>query len=144
MSMVNDTLYAMPRIRQSGDAALTVEVGDGIDAEVNARVVDLDHALTGRALPGIVEIVPTYRTLLVCFDPTLLSRRDIEAEIMALWPPLPPEGRVRRRWTVPVAYGGDNGMDLDWLAQRLDTTTDEIVARHCAAEYRVYMIGFIP
>ncbi len=40
--------------------------------------------------------------------------------------------QVRRRWTVPVAYGGDNGMDLDWLAQRLDTTTDEIVARHKA------------
>jgi KipI family sensor histidine kinase inhibitor len=144
MSTVNDTLYAMPRFRQSGDAALTVEVGNGIDAAVNARVVDLDHALARRALPGIVEIVPTYRTLLVCFDPTLLSRRDIEAEIMALWPPRPPEWQVRRRWTVPVAYGGDNGMDLDWLAQRLDTTTDEIVARHSAAEYRVYMIGFIP
>lgn len=144
MSMANDALYTVPRFRRSGDAALTIEVGDGINADVNARVVDLDRALSERVLPGIVEIVPTYRTLLVCFDPTVLSRRDIEAEIMALWPPVTPERQVRRRWTVPVAYGGDNGMDLDWLAQRLDTTTDEIVARHSAAEYRVYMIGFMP
>jgi 5-oxoprolinase (ATP-hydrolysing) subunit B len=142
--MTSEALYALPRFRPSGDAALTIEVGDGIDADVNARVVDLDRALTARALPGIVEIVPTYRTLLVCFDPTLLSRRDVEAEIMAQWPPVAPKGQLRRRWTVPVAYGGDNGMDLDWLAKHLDTTTDEIVARHSAAEYRVYMIGFMP
>jgi len=142
--MTSEALYAMPRFRRSGDAALTIEVGDGIDADVNARVVDLDRALTARALPGIVEIVPTYRTLLVCFDPTLLSWHDVEAEIITLWPPAAPKGQLRRRWTVPVAYGGDNGMDLDWLAQRLDTTTDEIVARHSSAEYRVYMIGFLP
>jgi 5-oxoprolinase (ATP-hydrolysing) subunit B len=142
--MTSDALYALPCFRRSGDAALTIEVGDGIDANVNARVVDLDRALTRRALRGIVEIVPTYRTLLVCFDPTALSRRAVEAEVMSLWPPAPPEGQVRRRWTVPVAYGGDNGMDLDWLARRLDTTTDDIVARHSAAEYRVYMIGFMP
>ncbi|MGY8665759.1 5-oxoprolinase subunit PxpB [Bradyrhizobium sp. UFLA05-109] len=142
--MTSNALYALPRFRQSGDAALTIEVGDGIDADVNARVVDLDRSLTGRAMPGIVEIVPTYRTLLICFDPTVLSQHAIEAEVMALWPPTPPERRIRRRWTVPVAYGGDNGMDLDWLARRLDTTTDDIVARHSAAEYRVYMIGFMP
>ncbi|WP_027524232.1 5-oxoprolinase subunit PxpB [Bradyrhizobium sp. Ec3.3] len=142
--MTTDALYALPRFRRSGDAALTIEVGDGIDADVNARVVDLDRALTERALRGIVEIVPTYRTLLVCFDPTVLSRRAVETGVMSLWPPAPPAGQVRRRWTVPVAYGGDNGMDLDWLAQRLDTTTDDIVARHSAAEYRVYMIGFMP
>ncbi|MBR0827727.1 5-oxoprolinase subunit PxpB [Bradyrhizobium manausense] len=142
--MTSDSLYALPRFCRSGDAALTIEVGDGIDADVNARVVDLDRALTGRALPGIVEIVPTYRTLLVCFDPTVLSRRTVEAEVMSLWPPVKPKGQIHRRWTVPVAYGGDNGMDLDWLAERLDTTTDDIVARHSAAEYRVYMIGFMP
>jgi KipI family sensor histidine kinase inhibitor len=142
--MTSDALYALPRFRRSGDAAMTIEVGDGIDADVNARVVDLDRALTGRALRGIVEIVPTYRTLLVCFDPTALSRRAVEAEVMSLWPPAQPEGQVRRRWTVPVAYGGDNGMDLDWLARRLDTTTDDIVAWHSAAEYRIYMMGFMP
>ena len=84
---MTELLYTAPRFRTSGDAALTIEVGDGIDADVNARVVDLDHALTERALPGIVEIVPTYRTLLVCFDPMVLSRRDVETEVMALWPP---------------------------------------------------------
>jgi KipI family sensor histidine kinase inhibitor len=140
---MSEALYAQPRFRRSGDAALTVELGNGIDAAVNARVVDLDQALTARALPGIVEIVPTYRTVLVCFDPSMLTRQEIEAEVMALWPPAP-QGQVRHRWTVPVAYGGEHGMDLDWLAQRLDTTTHDIIARHSAAEYRVYMIGFMP
>jgi 5-oxoprolinase (ATP-hydrolysing) subunit B len=141
---MNDALYALPRFRPSGDAALTIELGDGIDAAVNARVVDLDHALTERRLPGLLEIVPTYRTVLVCFDPTVVTRREIETEVLALWPPAAPKGLVRRRWNVPVAYGGDNGMDLDWLARHLDTTTEDIVMRHSASEYRVYMIGFMP
>jgi KipI family sensor histidine kinase inhibitor len=142
--MTNSALYDLPHFRRSGDAGLTIEVGDGIDPAVSIRAVELDKALTDRALPGIIEIIPTYRTVLVCYDPVALSRPQLEAEVMALWPPKAPKGQVGRRWTVPVSYGGENGIDLDWLARHLNTTTDEVIARHSASEYRVYMIGFMP
>ncbi len=135
---------ALPRILACGDSAVSVEFGDSVDPMLNARVLALDAALSANPVPGIVETVPTYRSLLIHFDPlttdfeALLLRIEVEAAKPAASLP-----RVRR-WRVPVVYGGAFGMDLDDLAARHAMTPQALVALHAAAVYRVYMIGFMP
>ena len=135
---------APPRLLPSGDSAITVEFSKTIDDTANQRVLALDRALTEAPVEGITETVPTYRSLLVHYDP---GRVDFDALGRALLVRAQVPASVAtqpRRWRVPVAYGGENGIDLDDVAKARGTTPDEIVARHTAGDYRVAMIGFTP
>jgi KipI family sensor histidine kinase inhibitor len=133
-----------PRILPSGDAAITVEFSRTIDAEANRRVLALDRTLAGEAVAGITETVPTYRSLLVHYDPMQIGFDALGAKLTALAQlPIPPTTN-RKRWRIPVSYGGEHGVDLDNVATKLGMTPEEIVARHVAGDYRVAMIGFTP
>ncbi len=66
---------------------MTVELGDGVDEDTNALVIALDRALSAQSIPGIVEMVPTYRSLLVMFDPAVISRQTLRERVLACWPP---------------------------------------------------------
>jgi len=135
---------APPRILQSGDAAITVEFSRTIDAEANRRVLALDRSLTQQPLAGVTETVPTYRSLLVHYDPMQIGFDALGEQLVARARlPVPPTTNARR-WRIPVVYGGENGIDLEDVARTLDTTPDDIVARHVAGDYRVAMIGFTP
>ncbi|UEM02965.1 5-oxoprolinase subunit PxpB [Skermanella rosea] len=133
-----------PRFLPAGDAALTVEFGAAIDGEINGRVLALDAVLAEAALPGVVETVPTYRSLLVQFDPAVLTHAELAAAMAALGP-APDGGKAAaRRWTIPVAYGGEHGIDLEEVARHHGITAEEVVRLHLSGDYRVYMIGFAP
>lgn len=131
-----------PRILPCGDAALTVEFGNVIDPGLNARVLELDRAVADVA--GIVETVPTYRSLLVHYDPDRVGFEELGRELVTIAQRL--EGRAvpGRTWTIPVNYGGENGIDLEATAATHGITPDELVRRHAAPVYRVYGIGFLP
>ena len=133
-----------PSFLDVGDGAVSVELGNSIDETINRQVVALDAALQGTAAPGIVETIPTYRSLLVAFDPELISRDEIRALVLANWPPARGASDQGTRWVVPVAYGGSFGEDLDTVAGLHGLTRDDVIAIHSGAEYRVYMIGFAP
>ena len=132
------------RLLLAGDTALTVELGDTVDPAINARVIALDRALADAKLSGIVETVPTYRSLQIHYDPEAILIETLTATIARLAVGLDDSLAAGRRWTVPVAYGGQHGMDLDAVAERTGLTADEVVERHLAGDYRVYMIGFQP
>jgi 5-oxoprolinase (ATP-hydrolysing) subunit B len=133
-----------PRLLPSGDAAITVEFSRHIDDAANQRVLALDRALTEAPIEGVTETVPTYRSLLVHYDPVRINFDSLGEQLMRLAQrPLPPAGKARR-WRVPVAYGGENGIDLEDVAKALNTTPDDIVAKHVGGDYRVAMIGFTP
>jgi KipI family sensor histidine kinase inhibitor len=133
-----------PRLLPSGDAAVTVEFGRIIDELANHRVLALDRALADAAIDGVTETVPTYRSLLVHYDPVRIGFEELAGRLSALARlPVPPTTPARR-WRIPVVYGGENGIDLEDIAKTLNMTPDDIVARHVAGDYRVAMIGFTP
>ena len=135
---------SQPRLLPSGDSAITVEFSRNIDDAANQRVLALDRALAAASVPGVTEAVPTYRSLLVHYDPEVIGFEALGQRLIALASaPAPPAARARR-WRVPVAYGGENGIDLDDVAKALNLTPDEVVARHVGGDYRVAMIGFTP
>src|SRR6201996_5474951 len=133
-----------PRLLPSGDSAITVEFSRTIDDAANQRVLALDRALAREMIAGVTETVPTYRSLLVHYDPVQIGFDSLTEKLAVLAQlPVPPTTSARR-WRIPVAYGGEHGIDLEDVAKALDTTPDDIVARHVAGDYRVAMIGFTP
>lgn len=133
-----------PRLLPSGDGAITVEFSRNIDDAANQRVLSLDRLLASAAIDGVTESVPTYRSLLVHYDPCIIGFEALGEKLKALASqPVPPAAKTRR-WRIPVAYGGEHGIDLEDVAKALNTTPDDIVARHTAGDYCVAMIGFTP
>ena len=133
-----------PRILPSGDAAITVEFSRTIDAEANRRVLALDKLVAAEALAGVTETVPTYRSLLVHYDPLQVGYEALGETLTELALRPLPEAAATRRWRIPVAYGGENGIDLEDVAKALNITPDEVVKRHVGGDYKVAMIGFTP
>src|SRR5882757_1227333 len=119
-----------PRLLPSGDSAIAVEFARVIDDGANQRVLALDRLLAATKVSGVTEAVPTYRSLLVHYDPTTIDFETLGARLLALaQQPAPLAGKARR-WHVPVTYGGENGIDLEDVAKSLNLTPDEVVARH--------------
>jgi 5-oxoprolinase (ATP-hydrolysing) subunit B len=138
------TPLAPSRLLPSGDSAITVEFSRNVDDAANQRVLALDRTLARDPIAGVTETVPTYRSLLVHYDPLQIGFDALSEKLAALAKlPVPP-ATAARRWRIPVAYGGEHGVDLEDVAKALKTTPDDIVARHVAGDYRVAMIGFTP
>ncbi len=135
------------RIRAAGDAAVLVELGDGIEPAVHRRVMALWRSLAERPLPGMVEAVPAYRSLLVTWDPWATDGARIRAALERRLREAVDEQAPRwrgRRMTIPVVYGGPYGPDLEAVAERVGLSPEEVVRRHSAGRYVVYMLGFLP
>jgi KipI family sensor histidine kinase inhibitor len=132
------------RVRPCGDSALTVEFGDAVDPIVNARVLGLDADLARAGLPGTVETVPTYRSLFVRYDPRIVGFASLAASLETRALRAKPVGESGKTWRVPVVYGGEHGFDLEDVARARGLSPRELIAKHVAARYRIYMIGFTP
>ena len=85
-------IYAEPRFLPCGDLALSVELGDDINREVNARVLALEYLIRQRSLTGVTETVPSYRSLLVYYDPLTVGWDDLTSSLHALWQEARPSG----------------------------------------------------
>jgi KipI family sensor histidine kinase inhibitor len=127
----------------SGDSAITVEFGRNID-DASSRRRWRSIASSPAPIAGVTETVPTYRSLLVHYDPLQIAFEALGEQLLALAERPVPTATRTRRWRIPVTYGGEHGIDLEDVAKTLQTTPDDIVARHVAGDYRVAMIGFTP
>jgi KipI family sensor histidine kinase inhibitor len=134
------------RIRASGDTMLLVEWEQAIDASINERAIRLADRLRHRLGHVVRDIVPSYCAVGVHFDPLLTDLAALERVIHEEARELPDIFALddRRPVEIAVRYGGDDGPDLRAVAQWAGCDEDEVVARHTAAIYRVYMLGFVP
>lgn len=133
------------RILTLGDTALTVEFGNQVDPTINDRVLAFAQAVEARHIPGVIEVVPTYRSATIYFDPAVVEPASLEEALRSLAEQAQPaprsQGRIVR---IPVSYGGECGPDLDDLAKQARLTSDEVTTLHASVQYRVYMLGFSP
>lgn len=130
-----------PRFLPAGEAALCVEFGTTIDPKLNAKVRGLDAALAAAPIDGVIETVPSYRSLLIHFDPRVLSTSDLIERIARLPSTLATETNARH-WLIPVCY--DHAEDLAEVAHALGIAQERVVTLHRDADYRVFMYGFAP
>lgn len=134
------------RILAQGEGGIVVELGDAIDPGLNARVRRLARELADRLHGRVLEVVPTYRSLLVVHDPLREPRpalvRDIEA--LARTVGEAQADGLERIVRIPVCYGGAHGPDLEAVAAHAGLPPAQVVSLHAAPVYRVYMLGFLP
>lgn len=138
-----------PRLLDAGDAAFTIEFGNAVDPALQAAVTGLDRAIASEQaagrLPGLIETMPTFRSLTVFFDPLLTGRRALIESLRPLWIAGAQGDTIEgRRWRLPVCYESESGPDLAEAARTIGTTVEEVIALHSATEVRVYMLGFLP
>jgi inhibitor of KinA len=133
------------RIVPAGDSALIVEFEERIDPSVNARTIACAEAIQAANLSGVRDVVPTYRSVAVYFDPL---RTDGDALMRCVAreaaQPAPPVAVSRAPVRIPVCYGGDLGPDLANVASFAKIGESDVVRVHTATTYRVFMLGFVP
>ena len=130
-----------------GESGLVVELADKIDLAVNTMVHALSRLILAE-LGGLVDaVVPTYRSLLVIFDPLQINRETLQEKIAQIYQQAavggatPAGGKIV---VIPVLYGGEFGPDLEFVARHNNLTTEEVIAIHTAVSYRIFMMGFTP
>ena len=136
------------RFLPAGDSAIAVELGREIDLNINNQVAAMrtviEAAIDEGKLKGIVELVPTYGSLLVVYDQLTVGYAGLIEQLKILAEGL--EGVEipdREVVEIPVVYGGEYGPDLGIVAQLNSLSEDEVIKRHSEAEYPIYMLGFV-
>jgi inhibitor of KinA len=132
------------RILTAGDTAIVVEFGDDIDRDLNAIVLALSGRLEEAHIPGLTETIPTFRSLLLFYEPELLSRATLEGRIAGIVHDLTAVQRAGRTWRLPVCYDAEMAPDLIDVAALTGLTPSQVVERHSGVVYHVYMLGFLP
>ncbi len=133
------------RFLLTGDTSLSVEFGNEISETINARIRAFSIALDRSGIKGIVETVPTYRSLMIHYDPEVILYDPLVEALKGLLDQLdqiqiPPSEVLE----IPVLYGGEEGPDLDFVAQHSGLSPEEVIRIHTSGEYLIYMLGFTP
>jgi inhibitor of KinA len=127
-----------------GDRGITVRLGDGISAELSDSVIEHARAVSEASIRGVTDIVPSYSSFGVFYDPLELSFADLSARIETALNDMQPQTTERteeRLIRIPVVY---NGEDLDDVRRRAKLTVSEVIDIHSSREYRVFVVGFVP
>ena len=133
------------KILLAGDCCLSVEFGNEISEEINGKVQALEAAVRACELKGVTETVPTYRSLLVYYDPRVIRYKSLARALTRLSGHLDSSSAAPRRVVeIPVCYGGKYGEDLDDVAAHTGLSAEEVVRLHSSRDYLIYMLGFLP
>ncbi|MBI4964566.1 MAG: 5-oxoprolinase subunit PxpB [Desulfomonile tiedjei] len=138
-------VFERPVIRIVGDMAALAEYGDAISPEINRKVRAVALALDREKPAGFIEVVPTYRSILIIYDPTVVNLEGLTGVLVNL------ENRLDsfeipgpRTVEIPVAYNGDFGPDIDFVAKHAGLSVADVIRIHSSQAYQIYMIGFTP
>jgi KipI family sensor histidine kinase inhibitor len=128
-----------------GDAALTVEFGNEIDPASNTRVIAFADTVRAQLWEGVLDVVPTYRSVTIHVDPLALPMNRLTDRLLQLPHTAPsPTASVGSQHTIPVLYGDEWGPDLEDVAAFAKMSVADVVRLHSSVQYRVYMLGFSP
>ena len=138
-------MYETPKYLGAGEKCLVVEFSDTIDRAANIRLQGLRRELEKRSVAGVIELVPTYRSLSIYHDPLVLSRGKLQAQVADALQNVSDTDSARKRiLVIPALYGGEHGPDLGNVAKHTGFSEEEVVRRHTAKDCYCFMMGFTP
>ncbi len=142
---MSDIFTGSFRVVEAGDSALIVEFEERIDPVVNDRAIAVAEAIQSAAIAGVRDVVPTYRSVAVYFDPLRTDYDRLVAQLREQSQrPAATSGVGCPPLRIPVCYGGDFGPDLPAVAEFGQMSEAEAIQIHAGTIYRVFMVGFVP
>ncbi len=129
----------------AGDRGLLMTFGKDISPDINCKVRTITMALEKKVLNGINEVIPTYCSVIIIYDPLIITPEELEQNLLSLDQDFSKTNiPVPDVVEIPVCYGGKFGPDIEYVAEYNQLTTEEIIHIHSEQIYPVYMIGFTP
>lgn len=133
------------RILTAGDSSLLVEFGKEIDPGINRKIAATVQLMKEQHIEGVVDVIPAFASLLINYDPRVVSYEDIKERIRNLVKIDTQAGVERKRiYEIPVCYGGEYGPDMANIAQNAGLSEEEVIRIHSSRDYLIYMLGFLP
>jgi KipI family sensor histidine kinase inhibitor len=133
------------RILTAGDSSLLVEFGHEISPEINRKISSTVQLMKEQHIEGIVDVIPTYCSLLVNYDPLVISYKDLKKRLEGLVKVDVRSGEGKKTIVeIPVCYGGEYGPDIANIAEHAGLTEEEVIQIHSSKDYLIYMLGFLP
>lgn len=132
------------RILKAADSAIVVEFGSAIDRRTSDRVLALAETLEQAGLRGVTEVVATFRSLSVNYDPLTTTGSELEQVIASFVDQPSQSAHHKRLWMIPACYDPKFAPDIEDVARIKGLSTTEVAALHASTQYHVYMIGFVP
>ena len=134
-----------PRILTAGDAAVVVEFGNEISPSINDQVKVFSQVIQEKKIPGIQDVIPTFRSVLINYEPSQLLYEEMTAFVNEVLASSASYTETQKKVIrIPVCYGGDFGPDLAFTAEKAGMSEEEVIAVHSGTAYRIYMLGFLP
>ncbi len=133
------------RILPAGDLSLVVEFGNEISTECNDMVMQLNQYIRRDKVKGVIETVPTFRSLLIYYDPIIISYKKLSKYIKNVSDEKGSGATNQKRIIeIPVCYGGQYGEDFGDVVQHTGLSAEELIKVHSGTDYLIYMLGFLP
>ena len=142
---MSNGLFENAHFRIVGDRGLLMEYGDVIDPVVNQKVRSISIVAKQDMPPGVIEIIPAYRSIMIIYDPSVTKPQKLQDAFISLEKRLtdieiPPSKTIE----IPVCYGGKFGPDIQVVAENNNISVSDVIRLHSKPEYIIYMIGFAP
>lgn len=138
-------MYNEPKYLIAGDKAITVEFGDEIKEEINKLVRSMSYAINNKNIKGIIEIIPTYRSISIQYNPLIISMKELVDKLKEIYINIDsiqlPSAKIIE---IPTVYGGEYGPDIEFVAHHNNISTEEVIKLHTSVDYLIYMLGFTP
>ncbi len=133
------------RILVAGDSSLLVEFGKEISPEINRKIAATVQLMRDQYIEGVVDVIPAFCSLLINYDPRVITYEEIRERIQCLLKVDVKAGnRHKKVFEIPVCYGGEYGPDIANIAQHAGLTEEEVIRLHSSEDYLIYMLGFLP
>lgn len=131
-------------LKNAGDTAVVVEFGESVDRNVSSRVVALADAIRSLDAPGVIELVPTFRSLMIRYEPLLIEPRELRALVERALALPSDEVRRRRRWIMPVCFDAPYALDAASVSEFAGVDQESLAQVLSEPVFHVYMLGFLP
>lgn len=133
------------KILTAGDSSILVEFGKVISPEINRKITATVQLMKMQHIEGVVDIIPAFCSLLINYDPRVISYEEITERMQHLlkMDAKMDEGK-KKIYEIPVCYGGEYGPDIANIAEHAGLTEEEVIKIHSSRDYLIYMLGFLP
>lgn len=138
-------MYNRIKYLPSGDKALVMEFGNEISKEVNSKIRNMMRLIAEAEIQGIEELLPTYRSIMIMYDPMKIKYKNLVEELDNLSSKKVEDGEEKIRVVeISTLYGKEFGPDIEYVAEYNKISVDEVIKIHTGTDYLVYMLGFTP